>query len=126
MVAIFKGNCDIRHCSCYGDVKLLEHDMKVVERVLENRFCRIVFVDEMQFGFMPERGTINAVFILRRLQEEYHAKEKKLYMCFVGLEKAFDRVQRKMLEWAMRKKGIPYVLVRSVMSVYEEAMMRVR
>ena len=26
----------------------------------------------MQFGFMPERGTIDAVFILRRMQEEYH------------------------------------------------------
>ena len=29
-------------------------------------------VDEMQFGFMPERGTIDAVFILRWMQEEYH------------------------------------------------------
>ena len=33
-----------------------------------------VSVDEMQFGLMPERGTIDAVFILRRMQEEYHAK----------------------------------------------------
>ena len=46
-------------------------------------------VDKMQFGFMPERGIIAAVFILRRLQEEYHAKGKKLYMCFVDLETAF-------------------------------------
>ena len=46
---------------------------------------------------MPERGTIDAVFILRRLQEEYHAKGKKLYMCFVDLEKVFDRIPRKVL-----------------------------
>ena len=58
----------------------------------------------MQFGFMPESGTIDALFILRSLQEEYHAKGKKLYMFFVDLEKAFDRVPRKMLEWALRKK----------------------
>ena len=31
-------------------------------------------VDEIQFGFMSERGTIDAVFMLRRLKEEYHAK----------------------------------------------------
>ena len=63
----------------------------------------------MQFDFMPESGTIDAVFIFRRMQEEYHVKEKKLCMCFLDLKKAFDRLPRKVLEWAMRKKGIPEV-----------------
>ena len=48
----------------------------------------------MQFCFLPESGTSDAVFILRRLQEDYHAKEKKLYMCFADEEKAFDRIPR--------------------------------
>ena len=86
----------------------------------------MVSVDEMQFGFMPERGTIDAVFILRRLQEEYYAKGKKLCMYFVDSENAFDRISRKVLVWTMRKKGMPYVLVRSVMSLYEGAKTRVR
>ena len=48
-------------------------------------------------------------------------------MCFCGpREKAFDRVPRKVLEWAMRKKCIPEALVRSVMSLYEGAKTRVR
>ena len=44
----------------------------------------------------------------------------------MNLEKAFDRVQRKLLEWAMRKKGIVDVLFGSVMSMYEGANERVR
>ena len=96
--------------------------MKVVERELEKRLCRIVYVDEMLFGIMPERGTIDAVSIL--VQEEYHAKLKTL--CFVDLEKAVDRVQRKVFERAMMKKGIPEVFVRSAMSLYEGAKTRVR
>ena len=92
-----KGKVDIRNCSCYGAVKLLELGMKVVELMFEKRLCGIVSVDEMQFGFMPERGTIDAVFIMRRLQEEYHAKGKKLYMCFEDLKKAFVRVPRKVI-----------------------------
>ena len=43
---------------------------------------------------MRGKGTIDAVFILRRLQEEY-LDEEKLHMCFVDLEKAFNRVPRK-------------------------------
>ena len=90
VVSIFKGKGDIRSCSCYLPVKFLEHGMKVVERVLEKTLHCMLSIDEMQFGFMHERGTIDAVFILRRMQEEYQAKGKKLYMYFVDLEKAFD------------------------------------
>ena len=32
---IFKGKFDIRNCSCYGAVRFIEHDVKVVERVIE-------------------------------------------------------------------------------------------
>ena len=31
---------------------------------LKKGLCRIVSVDEMQFGCMPERGAIDTVFIL--------------------------------------------------------------
>ena len=53
-------------------------------------------------------------------------KEKKLYMCFVDLEKKFDRVPRGVLEQAMRKKGIPEAMVRAMMSLHEGAKTRVR
>ena len=42
-------------------------------------------------------------------------------MCFVDLEKAFDRVPRRVMEWAMRKKGLPEIMVKVVMSLYEGA-----
>ena len=38
VATIFKGKGDIRNCSCYRAVKLFEHCMKVVERVLEKGF----------------------------------------------------------------------------------------
>ena len=106
-------------------MKLLGLGIKVVERVLEIRLCRIVTANEMQFGFMPERGTIDAVYILRRLQEEYYAKGKSC-ICLEVLEKVSDRVPRTALEWASKKKSIPEDLVRSVMCLYEGAKTRVR
>ena len=38
VISIIKWKGDIRNCSCYRAVKLPEHGMKVVERVLEARF----------------------------------------------------------------------------------------
>ena len=38
----------------------------------------------MQFGSIHEIGTIDAVFILRRIQEEHHSKEKKVIYVFCG------------------------------------------
>ena len=66
------------------------------------------------------------VFILKMMQEKSHAKGKKFHMCYVDIERAIDRVPRKVLEWALRKKGITEVLVRSVMSLHEGANTRVR
>ena len=43
----------------------------------------------MQFGFMPENGTIDAVFTLRRLQVEYHAKGQKVVCVFCGTRESF-------------------------------------
>ena len=47
-------------------------------------------------------------------------------MCLVDLEKGLDRVPRKALEWILRKKEIPEVMVGSVISLYEGANTRVR
>ena len=44
----------------------------------------------------------------------------------MDLEKAFDRVPMKVLEWASRKKKIPEALARPVMSLYDGARTRVR
>ena len=107
MMPIYKGKGDVTNCGAYKGVKLLEHRMKIIERVLEIK--ALVVVDHMQFCFIPGRGTIDALFIVRRMLEKYSEKDKKLYMCFVDLEKAFDRASRIVMQWALGKKGLPVI-----------------
>ena len=40
-------------------------------------------IDDVQFGFMQGRGTTDAIFILRQLQEKFRAKNKNLHFAFV-------------------------------------------
>ena len=61
---------------------------------------------------MLGRGTVDAVFVLRRLSENFKGKNKKLLVIFVHLEKEAIR-------FALRKKGVPEYLVNGVMSLYK-------
>jgi len=54
----------------------------------------------------------------RQMQENFRVKGKKLYFGFVDLEKAFDRVPREVISWAMHKLGVKEWLVSAVMSMY--------
>jgi hypothetical protein len=91
-----------------------------VERVLENRIREQLCVDEMRFWFRPGKGTMDAIFIVKQLQEKHQAKGKKLHYEFVHLEKAFDSVPREVTWWALQKLGIEEWLVSTVMAMYEE------
>ena len=71
VVPIFEGKGDVLNCGSYIGVKLLEHGMKITEKVLERRIRALVDFDEAQFGFMPGTGTTDALFLLQRLQEEH-------------------------------------------------------
>ena len=80
----------------------------------------------------PGRGTTDALFIIRQLQEKFlsrkdlNDKNLTLFFAFVDLEKAFDRVPRKVLWWAMRKVGVEEWIVRLVQAMYNNARSRVR
>ena len=110
----------------YRGLKLIEQVMKVLERVVEGLIRQRVEIDEMQCGFMSGRGTTDAIFIVRQLQEKHLAANKPLYMAFIDLEKALDGVPRDVIWWAMRKLGIDEWLVRLVQSMYKDVRNRVR
>ena len=57
------------NCSMYMGVKLLKCAMKIVVKVLDKRLRKIVRIDDIKFGLMPGKGTIDDVFILRRIQK---------------------------------------------------------
>ena len=91
----------------------------VLERVIEARLRKTVKIDEMQFGFCPGKGTTDAIFIVRQVQEKFLGKQKELWMAFVDLEKAFDRVPHEVLWWALRHVGVEEWMVNVIKSMYD-------
>ena len=81
-VYCFKGKGDALECGRYRWLKLLDHVMKVFEGVIGKLIWENVDIDAMQFGFMPGKGTTDAIFLVRQLQEKYVSKEEETLLCF--------------------------------------------
>ena len=126
IVCLYKGKGDALDRGNYRGLKLTEQAMKILERIVDGLIRQVVSIDDSQFGFVPGRGTTDAIFVVRQLQEKYLAVNKRLYMAFVDLEKAFDRVPRKVIWWALRKLGVEEWIVRLVQGMYANARSRVR
>ena len=97
VLPIYKGKGDHMEGGSYIEIKLLEHATKVVERIFEHRIRQQNKIDDMQFGFMTGKGTTDAIFMARQMQENIRVKGKKLYFGSVDLEKAFDGVPREVI-----------------------------
>ena len=78
--------------------------MKVWNRIIKAKLRDRVEMSKLQYGFISEKGTTNAMFAIRMLMEKY--RKGQLHYVFMDLEKAYDRVPRKELWYCMRKSGM--------------------
>ena len=73
----------------------MSHATKLVLRVLINRLRAKshMEISQVQYGFMPDRGTRNAIVVLRRLVEHSIQKQKDAFTCLIDYSKAFETVK---------------------------------
>ena len=71
IVCVYKGKGDALESGRYHGLKLTEQVMKVLERSVDSLIRQLVSVDDSQFSFVLGKGTTDAVFVVRQLQEEY-------------------------------------------------------
>ena len=72
-------------CEQYRTISLMSHLTKLIIRVLLKRIRGRTAdeVAEEQYGFMPDKGTRNAIFLLRILAERSIQMQKNVYICFL-------------------------------------------
>ncbi|KAK3510218.1 hypothetical protein QTP70_030444, partial [Hemibagrus guttatus] len=122
VVPLFKKG-DRRVCSNYRGITLLSLPGKVYSRVLERRVRPLVEprIQEEQCGFRPSRGTLDQLYTLHRGLEGSWEFAQPVHMCFVDLEKAFDRVPRGILWEVLWEYGVCGPLLRAVRSLYNQS-----
>jgi hypothetical protein len=126
LVPIFKNKGDVQSCTNYRGIKLMSHTMKLWERVIEHRLRRMTSVTKNQFGFMPGRSTMEAIFLVRQLMERYREHKKDLHMVFIDLEKAYDKIPRNVMWWALEKHKVPAKYITLIKDMYDNVVTSVR
>ena len=95
---IYKQKGDPLECGNYRGITLLEHGMKILEKIIEGKLRKTVEIDAvlrllgvfhdvlygeveidpMQFGFMTGRGTIDTIFTFQQIQEKTSRKKSRI------------------------------------------------
>src|SRR6267154_724498 len=122
-----------QECNDFGTIALISHASKILLHLIKRRITPIVErqLGDSQMGFRKGKGTRDAIFQLRmiservtqmniekELQGKKTTKKKKLYLCFVDYQRAFDRVKHDKLVEVMEKAGIPDLETTLIINLY--------
>ena len=80
-------------CEKHRTISLMSHVTKLVLRIVMNRIRRRTLheIAPEQYGFMPDKGTGNALFVLRMLVERSIEKQNDVYVCFIDTVRCLIR-----------------------------------
>ena len=115
-------------CEKHRTISLMSHVTKLVLRLIMNRIRGRTLSEilEVQYSFMPDRGTRNAIFVLRRLVERMIEKQKYVYVCFIDYRKAFDTVKHEPLIELLQSLDIDHQDVKPLANLYWNQQVAVR
>jgi len=109
-------------CQDHRTISLMSHLTKIFLRIIMNRMKNKVHfeISEEQYGFMPDKGTRNAVFILKNIAQRTIEMRKDLYLAFIDYRKAFDRVKHVQLLEMLDNIGVDDKDLRIIQNLYFE------
>ena len=121
IVPLYKGKGDKLECGNYRGISLLSIPGKLYGKILIGRVRSRtdVGLDEEQCGFRTGRGCVDQVYSLKCILEKMSEKQKVVYMAFLDLEKAYDRVPREALWDVLKVYGIGGKLLHAIKSFYK-------
>lgn len=99
---------DNKQCNNYRGITLLSIPLKIYEHILEKKL-RVTIEPtllETQSGFRRGRSAQDHIFTIRQISAEICQYNRKAFLAFIDLEKAFDRVPRKKVWEALEKRGV--------------------
>ena len=108
----------------------MAHAGKVLLKIVANRLGdfgeETGILPEERCGFQPQRSTTNMMFVVRRLQELGRTSNTSLEICFIGLAKAYDSIDRVLLWQVLARFGVPPRMIKVIRMFHDGMRARVQ
>ncbi|GFO09658.1 endonuclease-reverse transcriptase, partial [Plakobranchus ocellatus] len=103
-------------------ISLMSHITKILLKIIMLRIRNKIKpeIAEEQCGFVEDKGTSNAIYILRTSIECALEVQKDLYLCFIDYTKAFDRVRHDEILKQLKQLNIDGKDLRIIKTMYWE------
>ena len=88
------------------------------DRILTNRIKRWMSIDELQTAYQKGKNCNTQIFTLRTITELGKKRRIPIFMTFVDLEKAFDRVRRTSMLQVLSEKGLEHNILNALKNLY--------
>lgn len=111
----------------YRAITLSSVLLKLYEAVILNRMKnKSMPLNDLQGGFRKGMGCIMTSFMFRECNNFVMENNSKLYMCFLDVRQAFDRVWHEALMVKLYKTNTDVYLFKAVYNLYQNMVSRVR
>ena len=102
----------------YRPIALTSTLSKVLETIILERYKAKLESSPHQFGYKPKHGTELSIFVLKQVIEYYQAHSSPVFLCFMDLSKAFDRVDHVTLFKKLQNHDLPSQVIRLLKNWY--------
>jgi hypothetical protein len=96
----------------------MSHTIKLWERIIEHCLRGVTNVTENQFGFMPGRSTMDAIYLIRQFMERCREQMKDL--------KVYDKVSRNVMWWTLQKHKVSTKYITLIKDMYDNVVTNVQ
>ncbi len=79
-----------------------------------------------QTGYRPELGTIHPAFALQHVTDKHRHASQPLYLCFVDLKSAYDKVQWQFSWSLLQRLGVHGHMLGAIQSLYDGSLRSMR
>ena len=90
------------------------------DRILCNRIKLWMNIDEFQTAYQKGKGCNTQIFTFRMITELMKQKKKPIYISYVDLEKAFDKVKRSTMLRVLSNLGMGSIMLNALRNIYSQ------